>query len=158
MIPRDTALQVQAYLDGELSSAEARHIEELLEQNPGLRALSKELSHVGACLKEHELAVPVPESREFYWSKISREIQRTAPSPSAPAGPRIAWWLRFGLPLGATALLAGLLVLRSTVGGPSSQYLAIGHEIETPLTDMDSITFRSEAARMTVVWVDASLD
>jgi len=46
------------------------------------------------------------------------------------------------------ALLLGLPELLSV--RPSSAYA----EIETPLSDIGSITFRSETEHMTIVWVD----
>jgi anti-sigma factor RsiW len=158
MITRDTALKVQAYVDGELPPGETRRMAEVLRQSPELRALSEELAGVKALLTKHEPEFPVPESREFHWSRISRGIERSMAAESAPARFRPGWWLRFAVPIGSTALLAALFLLRWQAGDLGSRSFATGHEIDTPLADVDSITFRSESTRMTVVWVETSLN
>jgi hypothetical protein len=48
-----------------------------------------------------------------------------------------------------------VVALRSPEGGRSFLALDDSHEIETPLEETSSFSFRSEAAAMTVVWVDS---
>jgi len=158
MIHPETALKVQACLDGELPPAEARRVAGWLAQDPELRLLGEELRGTKALLVGNEPEFSVPESREFYWSKIARELQPTSSLEMAPGPSRLWWWLRVAVPLGSTLVLAAVLLLRSGPGAFGSRYLATGHEIETPLEEMASITFRSESARMTVVWVDTSMN
>ena len=107
----------------------------------------------------NEPVLNLPESREFYWSKIERSIasaERIAP----PAASR-PWWMRLVAPLaGAVALFA---VLMTMVDRNASNPIAISqslgsavapmHEVEQQSTDVSTITFRSEAEGVTVVWV-----
>lgn len=158
MMHQDTALKLQAYLDGELPSGEARRAAELVEKDPGAKALFEELKGAKSLLAGNELELQVPESREFYWSKIAREIGRQESKPAAePAGAR-RWWLRLIAPAGAVAaLVLGVTLALKPASGQKSGWatLAEAQEIDTPLEETSSITFRSEAAAMTVVWVDS---
>jgi anti-sigma factor RsiW len=158
MIPPDTTLKVQAYVDGELSEAEAGRVAALLSQDRPLAAMAEDLRRVKAILAANEPQLRVPESREFYWSKIAREIQRTTPHAPGPAPLRLSWWLRVVVPVGSVLLLTAVFLVRSQFGAMSPRYLATGHDIETPLTEVESITFRSESSRMTVVWIDTSIN
>jgi anti-sigma factor RsiW len=153
MINQDTALKLQAFLDGELPSAEAQAVAELLTGNSEANALFEELRTTRSLLSGNELQFKVPESREFYWSKIARGIERQE-RPEAATAPRgTPWWVRFLVPVSALAALAvAVLVWRPSQRGWIG--VAEGHEIETPLEETSSFTFRSESAGMTVVWVD----
>ena len=101
----------------------------------------------------------MPESGEFYWSKIQRQIERAESTQEGglaePATPR--WWTRFLAPAGVLAALAVFVAvaLRSPDGGGTFLASDDSHEIETPLEETSSFSFRSEAAAMTVVWVDS---
>ncbi len=156
MIDLPTALKLQAHLDGELPPAEARDVVALLERDSEARALFDELKGTRRVLAAHEPEPQLPESREFYWSKIRREIERVEREPEPR--PRRAWsvgpWLRLALPAAAALMFAALLLQRSAFApGPSAPLFAVGDEIETPLEERDSFTFRSESAHLTVVWV-----
>lgn len=158
MIDQNTALKLQAYLDGELPSGDARQAVDLLDRDPQAKALFEELKATKSLLAGNEPAVTVPETREFYWSKIAREIGRQESGPAREAAGVRAWWLRLVAPAGAVALLALVvsIALKSTsVLTPSWVALSEPHEIDTPLEETSSITFRSEAAGMTVVWVNS---
>ncbi len=159
MINHETELQLQAYLDGELSAGEARAVAEFLERDAGAQALYRELTTAKALLAKNELERKLSDSREFYWSKIRRQIEREESSPAkASKEPALArWWSRFLAPAGVLAGLAILLVvvLQSPEGGKTLLALDDSHEIETPLEETSSFSFRSEAAAMTVVWVDS---
>jgi negative regulator of sigma E activity len=156
MINQETKLKLQAYLDNELSGADLREIAAVLERDPEARALYAELEGTRSLLEAGELELKVPESREFYWSKIQREIQRESreatarPSRFFLAGyPR---WFRILAPTGGAALVltAALSVVRLTTGPSALSYV---HELETPLEDTSVISFHSQSAGMTVVWV-----
>ena len=161
MIDQNTALKLQAYLDGELSSSDARQAVDLLDKNPEAKSLFEELKATKSLLARNELEVAVPESREFYWSKIAREIGRQesgSPRDARESAGVRAWWLRLAAPAGAVAVLALVvsIALKSTsILSPSWVALSEAHEIDTPLEETSSITFRSEAAGMTVVWVNS---
>jgi anti-sigma factor RsiW len=156
----DLALKLQAHLDGELPPDEAREVVALLQRDTRARALFDELKATRRLLVGNETAVPVPESREFYWSKIRRELERL--EPQAESRPRASWgrfrWLRLAVPVGAALVLGALVLQRPSVGSrPGSAPFAIGDEVETPLEELTSVTFRSESARLTVVWVSDSV-
>ena len=159
MINYETQLKLQAYLDGELSAGEAKAIADLLASEPGAQALYQELRIARSLLSGNELERKLPESREFYWSKIQRQIERVESTltdgVAEPEAPR--WWTRFLAPVGVLAGLTIFVVvaLRSPEGGRSFLALDDSHEIETPLEETSSFSFRSEAAAMTVVWVDS---
>ena len=159
MINHETELKLQAYLDGELPAREAKAIADLLGRDAGAQALYQELRIAKSLLVENELERTLPESREFYWSKVQRQIERVestqADGLTEPAASR--WWPRFLAPAGVLAALAVFVavVLRSPEGGETFLALDDSHEIETPLEETSSFSFRSEAAAMTVVWVDS---
>src|SRR4051794_37834337 len=111
----DQQLKLQAFLDGELPETDSREISALLERDAAAAALLGELTNTRNALKGFETpgtaGVPptprLPESREFYWSKIKREIERSAPA-EAPAQTvsLLARLRRVLMPLGAIATLA----------------------------------------------------
>ena len=159
MINHETELKLQAYLDGELSEAEAKGIADLLGCDAGAQTLYQELRITQSLLAGNELERKLPESREFYWSKIQRQIERLESTQADGLAELAAsrWWPRFLTPAGVLAALAVFVavVLRSPEGGETFLALDDSHEIETPLEETSSFSFRSEAAAMTVVWVDS---
>ena len=79
---------------------------------PTPRRCSANCSNTRKALEGFEPALKLPESREFYWSKIKREIQRLEPV-QAPAKSASIFSLlrRVLLPLGSVAVLAIVGVL-----------------------------------------------
>jgi anti-sigma factor RsiW len=151
----DLLLQLQSWIDGELSDVQAAEMEARMRKDPQLRALAAELRGVRRLLRDGESRREPPCPPEFYWQGIERELG-PAPAPAEPApapARRLPGWLRVLLPVsaGAAALLALFLSLPGIFSThPSGAYA----EIETPLADISSITFRSETEHMTIVWVD----
>src|SRR6267378_6728212 len=76
----DAQLKLQAYLDGELPEAEAREVANWLARDREAAALHTELRNTRQALVGFEVGVELPESREFFWSKIRREIHRLEPA------------------------------------------------------------------------------
>jgi anti-sigma factor RsiW len=74
----DLELKVQAWLDGELPDHEARRIGEWIARDAEASALAAELGCIRQAMLRNETAGTLDESREFYWSKIERQIQREA--------------------------------------------------------------------------------
>src|SRR6516165_10549542 len=116
-------LKLQAYLDGELPEGEARELATGLAQDQEAAALLAELRQTRDAIAGSEQVRALPESREFYWSKIQRAIERAeAPAPQ-PAG--VSGWVgalrRFLVPVTGLALLdeAGFIATRGT-GEPTS--------------------------------------
>jgi hypothetical protein len=105
-----------------------------------------------------EAGVRLPESREFFWSKVEREIRRLeTPAPKAVrVVPLLALLRRFLVPASAIALLiiAGVVLTQPT--GPSG--LTPAAEIETALADSGAFTYRDYSAGTTLVWLSYPAD
>jgi anti-sigma factor RsiW len=145
----DAQLKLQAYLDGELPEAEASQIARLLAKDQEAVLLMGELRNTRQAIKGSEAIVQLPESREFYWSKISREIERLdRPARVEQKRPFIFRLQRFLVPV--TGALAVAVLLGITLFGNSGTTLG---ETELATEDMGAITFRSESEGMTTVWL-----
>jgi hypothetical protein len=159
MIAFDTQIKLQAFLDGELPEQEAMEIAALIARDPEAAALHLELKNTRRALNGAEPTRSVPESREFYWSKIQREIERTEPAErpekKAEGVPLGRWLLRWLIPTGAVAaILVGMLTMRQKgipVPGISIQDSG-GPEMVTSLADSEAITFCDENNGVTLVW------
>ena len=147
----DLQLKLQAYLDGELSSGEAQAVRDLLTTDAGARDLLVELTNTRDVVVAHEAAIKLPESREFYWSKIQREIGRLeSPQPVAAATGWLATWRRWLLPVSALALAA----LAAVIIVPQQGLGRHAGEAEFALTDDgSSFTYRDYASGTTLVWL-----
>ena len=153
----DAQLRLQAFLDGELPEAEASEVTDWLARDREAAALLEELRHTRRALAGFEAEVRLPESREFFWSKVEREIQRLeTPAPKAAPVPMFALLRRFLVPASAIALLviAGVVLTRPT--GPSGFTPAA--EIETALADSGAFTYRDYSAGTTLVWLTYPAD
>src|SRR5256885_11825510 len=111
---RESALKVQAYLDGELNARERAKTEHLLQQDPSAQALASELKSTQQLLAAHQPVYSLPEPKDFFWSKVAREIDRVS-AASAPSEAPARWaapaWLRWTIPAAACALIVSLLLL-----------------------------------------------
>jgi anti-sigma factor RsiW len=136
----EAQLKLQAYLDGELPEAEARHVADWLAQDAEAAALLAELSQTHEALAGFERDVRLPESRDFYWSKIRREIQRSERPARAPL---IAPWLRWLVPATAGALVA-VAVLRGHSDVPTT---------EVADRDTSAFTYRDYDTGATLIWL-----
>jgi anti-sigma factor RsiW len=149
----ESQLKLQAYLDGELSANESARVAGWIAQDQEARALAAELKNTNAALREHEAVVKLPEPREFYWSKIEREIQRQAAFPPEASFGLARWlfWLqRHLVSTGAAATLACLLTVLLVYSGRSGGQLG---EIELASDEMGAYTFRNQSERLTMVWL-----
>jgi len=157
-------LKVQAFLDGELPQSDSRDVAAWLARDADASALLGELKNTRNALKEFEspgiAGVPparLPESREFYWSKIKREIERSAPE-TAPAekASLFTWFRRALMPLGTVAALAvvALVAIHSFSG---SQH-PIPMTASVMAGNSSAFTYRDDAQNMTVVWLSYSAE
>jgi anti-sigma factor RsiW len=141
-------LRLQAYLDNEVSSSEARQIASWITRDSEAKALYEELACTKSLLTpDNEPAVVCPDSRDFYWSKIAREIERADREPLREVK-RAPWWIRILAPIAGTAALAVFVFTSISFNAPQ------GHmaQVEQSQTD-SSITFYSPEQKMTVVWI-----
>ena len=93
-----------------------------------------------------EIGISLPESREFYWSKIEREILRQEPAaPVAAAGAFWSAWRKFLVPAGAVSALA----LAALIGFFGSSNFS---SAETAIADPGAFTYHDFSTRTTLVW------
>lgn len=155
MMDQATQLELQAYLDGELSPAEAVGWQRRIDSEPQLRALALELQASNQALAVFEAETRVPANRDFYWSGIRRQIeaQETAvPKVGATAAP-LGWFGRlwqYLVPAGVTAafLIAGLLAthqVRMADGSPM--------RLEASASSPGTFTYRDFSSGVTLVWL-----
>jgi anti-sigma factor RsiW len=140
----ETQLKLQAYLDGELPESEARVVSAQIAQDPEAKALLGELQWSREALKGFETELKLPEAREFYWSKLERQLRTDAPA-AQPASSLAIWsWMRRLL---APATAVAFLLLLLTVSPRSES------GIETASSDSGAFTYRNSAAGTTLVWL-----
>ena len=145
----DFELKLQAYVDGELSAQEAAAVQERLSHDTAGQSLVAELRNTKTALAGSEAALKLPESREFFWSKSQREIERQ--EKAAAAVPKINWieWVRHHLvSVGGAALLTCLMAVMLLHGGGAG---SLG-EMEMASDEMGTYTYRDQQAKMTMVW------
>jgi anti-sigma factor RsiW len=142
----NTELKLQALLDGALDAREIREIEAILAQDIQSAALMQELKWMKAAVAGNEAEVKLPESREFYWSKVQRGIAAEERSAAAAPAER-GWWLRFMYPA------AGLAAMVAVIFVVSVGRITDGADTESVPEDVNAISFRSETEAMSVVYV-----
>jgi RNA polymerase sigma-70 factor (ECF subfamily) len=143
-------LKIQAWLDGETSDRESARISDWVARDSEAGALAAELRLATASMTGNESNVTLPEAREFYWSKIERQIQREAASasPSRTGVPWFARWRSVLLPTaGGLAFAIVMLVALEQMKQPGFD------EISATDSGMDAVTFHDQSAQMTVVWL-----
>lgn len=145
----DDALRLQAWMDGQLTGAEADAAEALARTPEGARVLAGlRLARDRARAAAAEW--PLPETREFFWSKVRRDIE-ALDRPPAPAPAARPAWLRWLAPAGAAAAVAVFLLARPSAA-PAPSGLA-GQRLVAPLDDTRAMVFHSQSDGVTVVWV-----
>ena len=153
----DEQLRLQAFLDGELPEAEASKVADRVARDREAAAMLEELRTTCDALAGSETGIQLPESREFFWSKVQREIQRLeTPAPRSAPEPLFARWRRFLVPASALALVfvAALLLIQPVgqIGGTAAG------DIETALADAGAFTYRDYSAGTTLVWLSYPAD
>jgi anti-sigma factor RsiW len=152
MMNHDLQLKMQAYVDGELAEPGSSEMRDLLSRDGEARALMAELTAMKSALKGLEMPATLPESREFYWSKIERQIRAgERPAQTQPSTSMLDALRRFLFPAGALAafLLIGLFAAsQSGIFGTSH-----APEVEATLADSGALTYRDFETRTTLVWL-----
>ena len=149
-------LKLQAFLDGELPEREAREILAWTQRDGDAAALLAELKNTRQAMLKSEPHLSMPESREFFWSKIEREIQRLEPPAAATPDVSIfAVLRRFLLPASAIAalIIAGMIahfdVPKTVVKSVADSDVT---SVETTLASTDATTYRDASEGTTLVW------
>ena len=153
----DAQLRLQAFLDGELPEGEASKVAMAAARDGESAALLVELRNTRSALAGFEAELRLPESREFFWSKVARDIERLeTPAPEPAPLPFFALWRRFLIPASALALvvIAGFVVTRTT--SPADRTAASNSE--TALADASAFTYRDYSVGTTLVWVSYPAD
>ena len=150
-------LKLQAWVDGELPASEAAQIAELVRTDAAAGALAAELKMTRGFLIGNEPEVKLTESRDFYWSKIQRAIERAEAQPATRESlPWLVAVRRWLVPASGLALVAFLTVLsigifnRNTSTGTGDELLV---EEETLSRHVDTSTYNSQADNMFVVYI-----
>src|SRR3954454_4948454 len=143
-------LKLQAFLDGELEESESREVANWLARDQEAASLLAELRHTRQALVGFETGVQLPETREFFWSKIEREIGRSEqPEPVREKPSLLALWRRLLVPAGALAVLAiAAMLAMPQLGGFGS---APGAEAASEYNG--GFTYRDDSAQPTLVWL-----
>lgn len=145
-------LKLQAFLDEELSEAEASEVASWLAKDQEATLLLAELRNTRQSMARFEAGIRLPESREFYWSKIKREIERLEPAAARPEPARTSWlaaWRRFLIPAGAMAAL--LIAFLVTIGPPVPVDGRV--EADSAFNDPGVFTYRDYDNHATLVWL-----
>lgn len=156
---RELELRLQSWVDGELPEREARKVTTLLESDPIARALVAELRMTKGFLAGNEPEVTLAESRDFYWSKIRHEIARSVQKEAVPERARwiVAWHRLFRLlaPVSGVALVIFAAAVSTRFSQPRAVDNALANlvEVENPSEHIGSISYRSQADNMFVVWL-----
>ncbi len=144
---KEQQIRLQAFLDGELPESEMREVAAWIARDPEAAALQLELGNTSRALKDFEKDITLPESREFFWSKIEREINRQERlQPVAPEVSPLLWLRRALISVGGVAVFLVAMLMawpRQATAQP---------EVETSLADSGALTYRDEQGRMTLVW------
>jgi hypothetical protein len=107
-------------------------------------------------LRSADLPATLPASREFYWSKIERDIRRL--SPPTPARSEPGLWAKLRLLILPTAALAALVVvivtghLNPTPAASKKVADPDTPTVETALASTDATTYRDTSEGTTLVW------
>ena len=153
----DAQLRLQAFLDGELPEAETSELANWMARDREAAAMLEELRHTCDALAGSEEGIQLPESREFFWSKVQRGIQRLEePAPKAAPAPLFARWRRLLVPASALALVFVAAVLLIQPAGQFGRTSTA--DIETALADAGAFTYRDYSAGTTLVWLSYPAD
>ena len=146
----ESQIKLQAFLDGELPAGEAAEVRQWLERDREARELLDELKNTRAALAGHESEIKLPETREFFWSKIQRELDRQEQQTNARQPAHKSFWSRWGwrglVPAGG---FVAACLLAFHLSGTSAAFTP---ELELGSDDMGAYTFRNQESGLTTVW------
>lgn len=146
---QELELKLQAWLDGELPAAEAAKMRRLAESDPEAERLVAGWRELNAVLARHEPTVALPETREFYWSKIQQQIRRQERERQSSLTGWSWRWRRWLAPLaGASALVAALLL---TVRQPARPVAL--NQVSVTAAGFQARAFRDQSSGMNFVYL-----
>lgn len=144
----ETMLEIQSSVDGQLGNQRREAVARLLSSDTEARQLHQQLTAVRMALRQHEPAIAVPASREFYWSQIERRLQGRDTSGVSTPSLSLGIWRWLAPMVGVSAVVAVIALqpfassgLRSFPVGPGSP-------------QANTVTFSSEADGVTIHWIN----
>ncbi len=155
-------MKLQAFLDGELPEREAREILAWTQRDGAAAALLQALKNTRQAMVNAEPHLSVPETREFFWSKIEREIQRldppvvVAPEPSVFAVLRR--WLLPAVAVSALAIAGLIAQFHAPTAAVQTVADADAPSVETTLANSEATTYRDASEGTTLVWFSYAPD
>ena len=159
---QEQQLKLQAFLDGELPEREAREILAWTQRDSAAAALLAELKNTRSAMVNSEPHLSVPESREFFWSKIEREIQRLEPHPAAAPEPSafavLRRWLLPAVAVGALVIAGVIVHFNAPTAAMQTLADADATTVETTLANSDATTYRDASEGTTLVWFSYAAD
>jgi len=149
-------LELQAYVDGELSAWRAARVRRQIAQDPEAQRIVAELTTTKGYLAANEPERALPESPEFYWNRIRQAILRCEPvEERAETTAGLASWRRILAPLAGVTMAVFLAIIgfNRTPGNVVEDGVRHVAEVENLSENTDSLSFRSASENMFVVWV-----
>ena len=152
-------LELQAYVDGELSAWRASRVRRQIAADPEAQRLVAELAMTKSFLAGNETERPLAENGEFYWSRIRQGILRADQAEEVSGGVTVVSWRRVLAPLAGVALAVLLAIVGFNWNSSNTIESAIADvaEVENLSENTDSLSFRSASENMFVVWVHDKL-
>ncbi len=158
----ETELQIQAWIDGQLTPAEAGVVAEMVASDAAARAVADELRMVHAAVAGNETPRQVPDIRAYYWAQIAEKIKAEEPQVAHEARPTrlgdlVSRWLGRWAPLAAAAGVVAMTAILLQLPEGRRSFPGVAY-VESPQEEVSTFTFRSEAEGMTVVWLNTWQD
>jgi len=160
-VTTEQQLKLQAFADGELPEREAHKVALLIQDDREAAKLVAELKDTREAIAHAEPQITFPGSREFYWSRIAREIQKREPEKGSPANSnwrRLLWPI--GLSAGAIAVCFLTVIYENPVADKPAQAASISSDADAPIVepaqaDSEAITYEDKSDGTTLVWFSA---
>ena len=148
----DAQLKLMAYVDGKLPTEEVAEIESLIKADQEAADLVSELRWAQEAITGNELELKVPETREFYWSKISKAIEFEEKQAERAATPseNQKWWNKILLPFAGLAAVALVFTFANPQSGTFVDDPGMGGPLESGVT-LDE--YYDEQEQTSMIWV-----
>ncbi|MSU33261.1 MAG: hypothetical protein EXS25_11540 [Pedosphaera sp.] len=146
----DLKLELQAYVDGELSPDRRAGVESLIAGDSQAREWVEGLRQISLLVRTNEPDLKVPSSREFYWSQIKRQMDQAQASKEIRPASAALNWFRWVVPaVGVAAVVVVVVSIRS-----DRQETLLASNFDSMQTDSSAVVFRSESDGVTIHWID----
>jgi anti-sigma factor RsiW len=149
-------IDLQRYLDGELSSSQARKIRQRLEGSEADRQQLATLEQMGGMLRDSAEAAADEANFDHLWTRVKAGIAEQEP---LGLGERLGYWLRrYGVVVATAAAAAVLAVvlIGNPMQEPPARNDAVIESLETgpgAMSTIFTINDPEESGETTVIWV-----